>query len=61
MSGPITDGELLEYLCGHADALDAWADQSQSGGWSTHQVGLNRAAANECRRMAARLAARMRQ
>lgn len=37
--------------------LDAWADESRRGGWSTHQVTPNREMANECRREAAELRA----
>jgi hypothetical protein len=45
------------FLEGHADILDRWADESKSGGWSTHQVKANREGANDCRRQAARLRA----
>lgn len=43
------------FLDGIADRLDRWAAESRTGGWSTHQVQANADAANECRRMAARL------
>lgn len=45
------------YLSTLADQLDAWAEESKTGGWSTHQVQANINAANSCRRMAARLRA----
>jgi hypothetical protein len=38
-----------------ADQLDRWAEQSVSGGWSTHQVDPMRARANWLRRESARL------
>ena len=44
------DGECFDAL---ADVLDGWANESRSGGWSTHQVVGNIEAANKCRRMAA--------
>lgn len=47
--------DAILFLDTLADRLDRWASQSQSGGWSTHQVSANTAAADECRRMAARL------
>lgn len=43
-------------LLGLADRLDGWAAQSESSGWSTHQVEANREAANDCRRAAANIA-----
>lgn len=43
------------YLQGVADTADGWAEQSRSGGWSTHQVEANRALANDCRRRASEL------
>lgn len=36
-----------------ANTLDAWAQQSREGGWSTHQVKANREAADALRRKAA--------
>lgn len=53
-------GTLLDhaaFLDGLANRLDDWARQSEGGGWSTHQVGVNRDAANDCRRRAAELRA----
>jgi len=47
--------DVISFLEGLADTLDEWAERSIRGGWSTHQVEANRAAANECRRMAAQL------
>ena len=35
-----------------AQTLDRWATQSQTGGWSTHQVDENIKRANDCRRYA---------
>lgn len=31
--------EMIEYLNSIAKQLITWANQSQNGGWSTHQVG----------------------
>lgn len=36
-----------------ADRCDRWANESRSGGWSTHQVEDNIKTANDCRRYAA--------
>lgn len=47
--------DAIIFLEKMANKLDGWAQQSQSGGWSTHQVGVNIEAANDCRRMASRL------
>lgn len=47
--------ETADYLMKMADDIDGWADQSKSGGWSTHQVKANRAAAKAMRERAARL------
>ena len=44
------EAELLDRF---AARCDAWADESERGGWSTHQVKANRAMADECRRRAA--------
>lgn len=41
------------FLDSLANRLDGWARDSQSYGWSTHQVSANVSAANDCRRMAA--------
>ena len=49
--------DTLLFLDSLADRLDKWATESQSGGWSTHQVSANRSAADDCRRTAARLRA----
>lgn len=38
-----------------ANTLDRWANESRSGGWSTHQVQPNMKAADDCRRRAAKL------
>lgn len=51
----ITIADTILFLDTLADRLDGWAIQSQKGGWSTHQVDANIAAADECRRTAARL------
>lgn len=40
-----------------AEQLDTWAKQSREGGWSTHQVDLMIAKANDLRRKAAQLRA----
>ena len=55
LGGVVADAAA--YLSSLADQLDAWAEQSKTGGWSTHQVEANTNAANSCRRMAARLRA----
>jgi 3-methyladenine DNA glycosylase AlkC len=47
--------DVIEFLENAANQLDGWAAESQSGGWSTHQVERNRRLADECRRMAAGL------
>lgn len=47
--------DTVEFLMDIADRMDLWADESRSGGWSTHQVEANKAAANDCRRKAAEL------
>lgn len=44
---------LIEFLTLAADKLDDWAEDSRTGGWSTHQVEGNRALADACRRQAA--------
>lgn len=48
--------ETITFLTDLANKLDGWAQQSRRGGWSTHQVAPNREAANDCRRMASKLA-----
>lgn len=50
----------IGFLEQMADVLDGWANQSKSGGWSTHQVNANEAYANTCRREAAKLRAMLR-
>ncbi len=45
----------VRILSETADLCDRWADESQTGGWSTHQVKANIEAANTCRRAAAAL------
>lgn len=45
------------YLSNIADQMDAWAKESKTGGWSTHQVHANINTASSCRRMAAQLRA----
>lgn len=52
--GPALLG-AADYLDELANVMDRWAVQSESGGWSTHQVKANRGAANDCRRKAAQL------
>ena len=47
--------DVAAYLSNVAMQLDAWAVQSRSGGWSTHQVEGNIALANSARRMADQL------
>lgn len=47
--------ETADFLMKMADDLDQWADQSQRGGWSTHQVEANRATAGKMREQAAKL------
>lgn len=47
--------ETVEFLMDLADRLDKWAEESRTGGWSTHQVDRNREEANSCRRKAAEL------
>lgn len=46
---------VVDFLNDLANTLDRWADESRSGGWSTHQVEANRKKADECRRMAAQI------
>ena len=48
-------GAAADHLNGLADMMDKWAEQSRSGGWSTHQVDANRKAADEARRCSAQL------
>jgi len=38
-----------------AQTMDRWATESQTGGWSTHQVDENIKRANDCRRYAAQI------
>lgn len=38
-----------------AQTIDRWATQSQTGGWSTHQIDENMKRANDCRRYAAQI------
>lgn len=45
--------ELIAELEAAADQCDRWAKQSQSGGWSTHQVEANTKLADRLRRVAA--------
>lgn len=45
--------QALELIDTMADQLDLWAGQSQSGGWSTHQVDPMRQKADELRRHSA--------
>jgi hypothetical protein len=47
--------DTAQFLDVMANTLDEWAEQSRSGGWSTHQVEANRSRANECRRQAAHI------
>lgn len=44
--------KLFETL---AQTMDRWATESQTGGWSTHQVEENIKRANDCRRYAAQI------
>ncbi|MGY3609895.1 MULTISPECIES: hypothetical protein [unclassified Bradyrhizobium] len=41
--------ETAKRWDGTADQLERWANESLSGGWSTHQVEANRAEAEYCR------------
>jgi hypothetical protein len=45
----------IAFLDDLANTLDRWADETRSGGWSTHQCEANRNEANRCRRKAAEL------
>lgn len=45
-----TINELVELLSTTADDLDAMADQSENGWWSTHQVERQRKLASKLRR-----------
>ena len=45
--------KTADFLMKIADDIDGWADQSQSGGWSTHQVKANRETAAKLRERAA--------
>jgi hypothetical protein len=47
----MTVAELaVEMLEAEASQLDTWADESERGGWSTHQVQPMRRRADEIRR-----------
>jgi hypothetical protein len=48
-----TDEKALKVIRDTADQLDRWANESRSGGWSTHQVDPMRRKADELRRFAA--------
>lgn len=50
----MTRDELIRVIEQEADQLDRWANESSTGGWSTHQVNPMRERANELRRIAAR-------
>lgn len=45
-------GAAASHMERLADTLDAWAEQSRSCGWSTHQVSANLDEANALRRRA---------
>lgn len=47
--------DAAAYLSTLAEQLDKWAEESRTGGWSTHQVTGNTAMADSCRRMADKL------
>lgn len=47
--------ETIDFLNELANRLENWANESRTGGWSTHQVDANRKAADDCRREAARV------
>lgn len=51
----MTTQEMASYLDQKANLMDDWAEESISGGWSTHQVQAQRDLANEFRRKAAQL------
>ncbi len=44
--------QAVQLLRDTADLCDRWAEESKSGGWSTHQVDENRATADNLRRQA---------
>ena len=48
-----TDEKPLGVIRDMADQLDRWANESRSGGWSTHQVDPMRRKADELRRFVA--------
>jgi hypothetical protein len=48
-------GHVAELFDTLAQTMDRWATQSQTGGWSTHQVDENIKRANDCRRYAAHI------
>ena len=50
--------DAVLFLNALALRLDGWAEQSRSGGWSTHQVDANRQAADDCRHMVEHLTSR---
>ena len=54
MEDEMTRDELIAVIEAEADQLDQWADESRSGGWSTHQVTPMRQRADELRRIATR-------
>lgn len=47
---------LVKAINEAANTCDRWAEESLSGGWSTHQVAANRELANRLRRAAAQAA-----
>lgn len=47
--------QTADFLMNMADDIEGWAEQSRSGGWSTHQVEANRKAAIKLRDQAASL------
>lgn len=46
--------ETADYLDRIASTLEAWANESRNGGWSTHQVDANRREADIARQAAGR-------
>jgi hypothetical protein len=47
--------EAAQFLLAHADRLEMMAQESRTGGWSTHQVDEQREQATLCRSQAAKL------
>lgn len=47
--------EAISFLDSMAKELNSWAEESLSGGWSTHQVYQNREQSKKCKELSSRL------